>query len=140
MMPQPGEARLYVLDSYAVLAWLEGERGGALVSELLTRAHQGRISLSMSVISLGEVLYIIEREDSVRAAQIALATIDSLPISQVNAGRELTLNAARFKARYRMSYADCFGLALAKTMGAALVTGDPELRLQNEVDLTWVGP
>lgn len=73
----------------------------------------------MSVINLGDVLYIIERENSVRTAQIALDTIGSLPIRHVNAERGLTLSAARFKARYRTSYANCFDLALTKTMSAS---------------------
>jgi predicted nucleic acid-binding protein len=44
-----------------------------------------------------------------------------------------------FKAIYRMSYADCFGLALAKAANAVLVTGDPEFQVQPEVELLWIG-
>lgn len=129
----------YVLDSYAVLAWLQGEAGGGMVTGLFERARHGDTLLSMCVVNLGEVLYIIEREESVQAAQIALATIDSLPVSQVNASREITLQAAHYKATHRMSYADCFALGLAKQLGAPLVTGDPEFRAQGEVELFWVG-
>jgi len=129
----------YVLDSYAVLAWLQGEPGGAVVADFLRRAKRGDLSLSICVVNLGEVLYIVEREDSVQAAQLALATIDALPLKQVNAARELTFFAAHFKTRYRMSYADCFGMALAKMTRAALVTGDPEFRTQDEVELVWIG-
>lgn len=129
----------YVLDSYAVLAWLQGEPGGVVVLDLLRKAKRGEILLSMCVINLGEVLYIIEREESVHAAQIVLATIDDLPIRQVNASHELTFQAAHYKALYRMSYADCFGMALSKLLGAALVTGDSELQAQNEVELLWIG-
>ena len=129
----------YVLDSYAVLAWLQGEPGAAVVADLFERAKRKEALLSMSVINLGEVLYIIEREESVQAAQMALAVIDGLPLGRVDASRGLTLEAAHFKALYRMSYADCFGLALAKRQGAVLVTGDPELRAQKEVELLWIG-
>ncbi|NPV70519.1 MAG: type II toxin-antitoxin system VapC family toxin [Firmicutes bacterium] len=106
---------------------------------LLEKVKRGEILLSMCVVNLGEVLYIIEREESVQAAQIALATIDGLPIRQVNASRELTLQAAHYKALYRMSYADCFAMGLARQLGAVLVTGDPELRAQDEVELLWMG-
>ncbi len=129
----------YVLDSYAVLAWLQGEAGGGEMADLLERARNGDTLLSMCVVNLGEVLYIIEREESIQAAQIALATIDGLPIKQVNASREITLQAAHYKATYRMSYADCFAMSLARQLGAPLVTGDPELRAQDEVDLLWIG-
>ena len=129
----------YVLDSHAVLAWLEGEPGGVVLSGLLERAKFGDVLLSMCVVNLGEALYIIEREESVQAVLMALATIDDLPVRQVNASRELTLQAAHYKALYRMSYADCFAMALARQLGALLVTGDPELRGQHEVELLWTG-
>ncbi|NPV81680.1 MAG: hypothetical protein HPY52_15700 [Firmicutes bacterium] len=57
--------------------------------------------------------------------------IDSLPIEQVDVSRGVTLRAAHYKAGYRMSYADCFGLALAAQQQAVLVTGDPEYGLRD---------
>ncbi|NPV81681.1 MAG: hypothetical protein HPY52_15705 [Firmicutes bacterium] len=50
----------YVPDSHAILAWLQGETGGEVVTSLLERARHGEVKLSMSVINLGEILYIIE--------------------------------------------------------------------------------
>jgi predicted nucleic acid-binding protein len=134
-----GTGRAYVLDSYAVLAWLQAAASGAIVADLLAQAKHGGIALSMCVVNLGEVLYIVEREESIQVAQRVLATIDALPVRQVVAARDLTLQAAHFKALYRMSYADCFGLALAKRANGILVTGDPEFRTQNEVELLWMG-
>ncbi|MGE5591901.1 MAG: type II toxin-antitoxin system VapC family toxin [Bacillota bacterium] len=130
----------YVLDSYAIVAWLQGEQGGETVSRLLTQAGNDEAELFVSLVNLGEVLYILEREDSLHAAQEALALLDSLPLRQEQADRALSLQAAHCKARYRMSYADCFAFSLAKKYGAVLVTGDPEFRQQSEVKLLWVGP
>jgi predicted nucleic acid-binding protein len=129
----------YVLDSYAILAWLQAERGGTVVGDLLRQAALGDPILSMCVVNLGEVLYIVEREESVRAVQRVLAILDCLPVTQVDASRELVLMAAHCKASYRLSYADCFALALAKQTGSVLVTGDPEFRAQDEVELLWIG-
>jgi hypothetical protein len=42
---------------------------------------------------------------------------------------ELVRQAAVFKATKKMSYADCFAAALAKTKNAELVTGDPEFKV-----------
>jgi predicted nucleic acid-binding protein len=42
---------------------------------------------------------------------------------------ELIRQAAVFKATKKMSYADCFAAALAKTRGAELVTGDSEFKV-----------
>lgn len=40
----------------------------------------------------------------------------------------LTYQAAQFKSRHRLSYADAFAAALAHARGVELVTGDPEFR------------
>jgi len=52
---------------------------------------------------------------------------------------ELARRAARFKSRNRMSYADCFAAALAKTRRAELVTGDPEFKqVEGEIRIHWL--
>jgi len=133
-------AEQYVLDSWAVLAWLENEPSKKIVSDLLRQAEHDEITLWMTVINIGKVLYITEREKSLSDAQTALAIMDSVPIKQVEASRTLALQAAHYKAKFRMSYADCFALALAKQLQATLVTGDPELRDQQEAQVLWMGP
>ena len=82
----------------------------------------------MSVINLGEVLYIVERERGLAQAQKALARIDELPINIIYADRYTTLTAAHIKAQHPIAYADCFATALAQTKEAGLITGDPELK------------
>jgi len=79
----------------------------------------------MSVINLGEVLYIVERERGLAQAQKALARIDELPINIIYADRYTTLTAAHIKAQHPIAYADCFATALAQTKEAALITGNP---------------
>jgi len=118
----------FVLDSYALLAFLEGTEGGDQVSELLQKAIVGRYELFMSVVNLGEVLYITERERGLPKAQEVLARIDELPIEVVDANRAHTLAAAHIKAQWPIAYADCFAAALAKLEEATIVTGDPEFR------------
>jgi ribonuclease VapC len=129
----------YVLDSYAFLAWLQGEPGEQAVTDLLKRAGRGKVQLAACLVNLGEVLYIVEREHSIRAAQRVLGTIDAMSVLQVAPTRDLVLTAAHFKAIYRLSYEDCFAMALARHLSAAVVTGDPEFRRQDEVDLLWIG-
>lgn len=130
----------YVLDSFAILAWLQGEPGSEIVVNLLEQAQEKKVELFMTVVNLGEVVYMTERKRSLPDAHLALATVDSLPIIQEEATRELALAAAHCKARHRMSYADAFAVALAQMRQAELVTGDPEMRHQNEVELVWIGP
>ena len=118
----------YVLDSFAILAYFEGEPGMARVRSLLTEAAKGTLTLYLSVINLGEVLYIVEREQGLVAAQRALAALDQLPIQVQPADRSVVLSAARLKARYAISYADAFAVVVAQEQQAVLLTGDPEFK------------
>ena len=52
---------------------------------------------------------------------------------------ELVLAAARIKAQFPVSYADCFALATAIRYEAPIVTGDPEFkRFERQVPIQWV--
>lgn len=133
--------KAYVLDSYAVLAYLEGESGSDHVRELLEAARKDRCRLYMCVINLGEVLYIVERERGLPRTREVLARIDELPIEIVNADRNVTLAAAHLKAECPIAYADCFAAALSQVKEAALVTGDPEFRQIKAgvaLDIDWL--
>ena len=121
-------AAAYALDSFAVLAYLEGEPGMPRVRKLLAEARRGTLSLYFSLINLGEVLYIVERERGLVATQRTLAALDQLPILLVPVTRAAVLAAARLKARYSISYADAFAAVAAQAQSAVLLTGDPEFK------------
>ena len=118
----------YVLDSFAVLAYLEGEPGMPRVRELLDGAEAETHTLYLSLINLGEVAYITEREDGLVEAQRVLAAIDQLPVQIVPVLRATVLAAAHIKASYPVSYADAFAVVTAREYKAVLITGDPELK------------
>jgi predicted nucleic acid-binding protein len=120
--------RAYVMDSYALLAYLEAEPGSDRVRELMQTAKEGRCYLYMCVANLGEVIYIVERERGLPKAQETLARIDELPIEIIGADRTLTMAAAHLKTKCPIAYADCFAAALSQVKNATLVTGDPEFR------------
>ena len=113
------ERECYVLDSYALIAYFEGENGLEQVKELLQTAAQEHCELLMSVINLGEALYIIERERGLAKAQQTMARIDELPIQIVDVDRTHALAAAHLKAQWPVAYADCFAAALAQLKGAS---------------------
>lgn len=129
----------YVLDSYALLAYVGAEDGQQRVRGLLMKAVEGSATLYLTVINYGEVLYIVERERGLTAAQKTIAAVDQLPIQVVEADRELTFGAAHIKAQFPLAYADCFAVALAREMGATVVTGDPEFRsVVGLVSMEWL--
>lgn len=128
-----------VLDSYSVIAYLENEPGGEKVSELLKHAKDNGRPLLLSVVNWGEIYYIITRTAGKEAAERSLQSLETLPIEVIPVGRELAKIAAGFKATRKMSYADCFAAALAKTHKAQVVTGDKEFKeMEGIVEVIWI--
>ena len=131
--------RPYVLDSFALLAYLGDEAGADRVSAILDDADIGRCRLFMSAVNLGEVAYIVERERGGARAEEALDQIGRLPLSIRDATHQLCLRAAHVKAQFPIAYADCFAVALAQELGAAVVTGDPEFeKVEALVPVEWL--
>ena len=131
--------KAFVLDSWAVLAYLGGEASGQEVADLIAGAHESGIPMCISVINAGEVWYILAREISEAQADQAMTDLRGLGIEVVDADWSLTRIAGSFKARHRMSYADCFAAALAKHRKSDLVTGDKEFKqVEAELSVRWV--
>lgn len=129
-----------VLDSFAILAYLQDEAGATQVEEFLNAAHRGRIEAWISVVNVGEVLYITERALGLPVAHRAAAIVEQLPVHVVEADRSLTYIAAHVKANYPIACADAFAAALAVAINGQVVTGDPEFaNLESLVPIFWIG-
>ena len=133
------EPERFVLDSFALLAYLGDEHGRERVEAVLAAAARDECSTCVSVINLGEVLYITERERGLAQAQAALAALDQLPLRVLPADREAVLAAAHVKANHRLSYAGSFAVATAQALGATVLTGDPEFAsVGSLVSVEWL--
>jgi len=133
------KAKAYVLDTWAVIAYLEDEPSGGQVEDLIATAHEEQIPIYMSVINVGEIWYTIAREVSEEDANASVKSLRDLRIKFEDADWTLTQEAARFKSQNKMSYADAFAAALAKVKKADLITGDTEFRpLDGEIKISWV--
>ena len=128
-----------VFDSWAVLAYLGDEASSQEVAERIAGAHENRVPMYISSVNAGEVWYILAREISESEADKAVADLVRLGIELIDTNWPLTRIAGGFKARHRMSYADCFAAALAKDRKADLVTGDKEFKqVEGEVSIRWL--
>jgi len=129
----------YVLDAFAVMAFLRDEPGGPRVRELLHAAARGETWLYLSLINYGEVLYMVERRWGEIELHRVIAHLDELPIRVMPIDRPLTFAAAHVKAHHTISYADAFAVALAQKLDAMVVTGDPEFKSVEElVRIEWL--
>ena len=128
-----------VLDTFAVLAFLRREPGGAEVKAWLERAAEGKVHLAMSTVNVGEVLYIVERRHGVQRAGEVLALLHEGPVVFYEATLPRVLAAAHLKARYPISYADAFAAALAEELHAPVLTGDPEFKaVEGMLQVLWL--
>ena len=133
------ENKAVVLDTWAMLAYLDGEPAAEHVRQVLRNARKRRVLVLFSLINYGECLYVTEREQGLRQAQRAAGIIDQLAVRVIPADRPLVFAAAHIKARYPVSYADAFAIAIAKCTGARVMTGDPEFKyVESEVSIHWL--
>ncbi|MFQ5928292.1 MAG: PIN domain-containing protein [Acidobacteriota bacterium] len=121
-----------VLDTSAVLTFIEDEQGADRVEEVL---QQSQVSIPWLV--LLEVHYITQQKRGQAEADRRYALVKQLPATILWEIEEPTvLTAARFKATHRISLADALIAAMAVGQKARLLHKDPEFEaLAGQVSL-----
>ena len=134
-MPQ----RAYVFDSHALLKLFQKEKGHEKVVRLLEEIHKSGGVKYIIAINLGEIIYTTTREFGDQKKLEVLANIERLQFTVLPVPNTMIFQAAEYKARYSISYADCFVLAAAIEYKASIVTGDPDFsKVGNLVEIIWV--
>jgi len=129
-----------VLDSWAILEWINGRQPASdSVDALLAEAEGGRARLLMSAINAGEIYYFLRKNYSDTLAESWRESAPALPVTIEVPTAEDIWSAASIQGRFPMSYADAFAAALAQKYNCPLVTGDPEFRTVEQLDLDWLG-
>jgi len=135
----PRKPQALVLDSWSILAYLEDEPAGRQVAEMIADAHESGTPVMMTVANAGEIWYIMARETSEDEADRTILELAQLGIQFSDADWKLAREAARLKAKGKLSFADCFAAALAKEQKADLVTGDREFKqVESAVKILWL--
>lgn len=109
------------LDSWAVLAWLDGEHPAYDRVEALLESRP-----VMSWVNAVEVAYRVERDHGRRAADEVLAGLRA-SIELELPGITRMVDTARLEATLPIALADCFAIATAAAHDLPLLTGDPEI-------------
>lgn len=115
----------YVLDANALIRFFRKTPGFITVRNLVQQAKEGRAHLAISVVNLGETLYVLTRyfgqDQAMKCIESTRDAVEVIPIGECQA-----LDAAMLRFRYKLGFADCFAAELAMRTGATLVTADPE--------------
>jgi predicted nucleic acid-binding protein len=110
------------LDSWAVLAWLDGDEPAAgAVQEAFDAGRPW-----MSWLNIGEVAYQLERRHGADEAAVVVGRVRAA-VALDDVTPERVLAAAHIRAEHPIAFADCFAAATALARTATLFTGDPEL-------------
>lgn len=109
------------LDSWAVLAWLDGEEPALSRLDGLLSSRP-----LISWVNLVEVYYRVERDHGRPAADETLTDLRAALAPELP-GTARMVEAARINARAAIALGDCFAIATAAATGLVLLTGDPEI-------------
>jgi predicted nucleic acid-binding protein len=109
------------------------------VASLLSEAEEGRARLLVSAINVGEVYYFLRKHHTEALADSWRESSRTLPVTIETPSADDIWSAASLKARYPIAYADAFAAALAQKYNCPLVTGDPDFRRVDQLELDWVG-
>ena len=116
----------YILDACALIALFDDEAGADIVEELIDRARNNEITVTMNAANLIEVYYDRIREVGTEQADAVIREIyDAFPISIIETlNPAIVREAACLKALGKMSFADTILVATARFTGATIVTCD----------------
>jgi predicted nucleic acid-binding protein len=115
------------LDSWVVLAWLDGEEPARhRIDEILGDRPW------MSWVNAVEVYYQIERRHGRTEARTVLAELREVFEVELP-GVKRMLETARLKSRLPIALADCFAIATAVAHDLPLLTGDPEILDRDDI-------
>ncbi len=122
----------FVLDTSALMAFIEREEGSERVRDILLSK-----SIIIPWLSLLEIVYISQRELGEEEALTRYALLKKLDAKIIwDADEALLLNAARIKSTHSLSLADSVIAAITTQHNAILLHKDPEYnQLQGVVDM-----
>jgi ribonuclease VapC len=106
--------RKRLLDSHALLAYLNKEDGFEKVRNVMANAQKSGFPVLMNELNIGESYYILYRKRGhEQAAYFLDVVLAGLPISMIANDFNAVISASKIKARHALSFADCFVVATA---------------------------
>jgi len=115
----------YVLDSSAILRYLDDEAGAARVAEIIKSHLAGRCVAIVSAVHWGEVAGITCKAHGKQAMEMVLSRLGAFGIQVVAADGDRAVRASLIKLKRDLPYVDAFGVELAGDSGQhVFVTAD----------------
>jgi predicted nucleic acid-binding protein len=135
----PRKSKCLLLDSTTILIFYGDDVRGRLIAEIISDANEQSIPIKISVLSLGEIWYVISKKASKSEADEVVKELNELGIQIVNIDWELIQESKVIKMSHNLTDIDCVTAVIAKRLKADLVTGNQEfLKLGNLIFLKMI--
>ena len=119
----------YVLDSSAILRYLEDDAGAARVSEIISSHLQGTCEAIIPAPQWGEIAGITCKKRGRKAMEFTLARLSAFGLQVVPADSVRSIRAALIKNAQDLPYVDAFAVELAADgRDRVLVTADYDFK------------
>ena len=121
--------KIYVLDSSAVLRFIDREAGAERVKAIFQSCAGGQAESCISAVQWGEIAAVQRRRSGAREQERVLANLIELQLRVVPATAERAVRAAELRVDHKMSNADSFAIELAMdSPDHVLVTADYDFK------------
>ena len=119
----------YVLDSSAILRYLDDEAGADRVAEIIKAHLTGRSEALIAAPHWGEVAGIICKARGKPAMELSLSRLSAFGLAVVPADADRAVRAALIKVKRQLPYVDAFGVELAaEQRDRVFVTADLDFK------------
>jgi predicted nucleic acid-binding protein len=122
----------YVLDSSAILRYLNGEAGADRMSEIIKDHLAGRCEAVICSLHWGEVAGQTCKQRGTKAMELVLSRLSALGVQVVPVDAGRAARAALIKLKTAVPYVDAFGVELtAESRERVFVTADFDFKAAN---------
>jgi predicted nucleic acid-binding protein len=119
----------YILDSSAILRYLDEEAGAARVAEIIKSHLAGNCEVMVSALHWGEVAGITCKVHGRQAMDLVLGRLEAFGFHTVAADSARAVRAALLKLKRQLPYVDAFGIELAAEVAhRVFVTADYDFK------------
>jgi predicted nucleic acid-binding protein len=119
----------YVLDSSAILRYLDGEVGSDRVAEIIKDHLAGRCEAAICSVHWGEIAGQICKRRGSPAMVLVLSRLSAFGFEVVPADADRAVRAALIKLKRQIPYVDAFGVELAaEARDRVFVTADYDFK------------
>jgi PIN domain nuclease of toxin-antitoxin system len=120
----------YVLDSSAILRYVDDEAGAARVAEIIKSHLAGRCIAIVSAVHWGEVAGITCKAHGKQAMELLLSRLSAFGVQVVAVDADRAVRASLIKVKRDLPYVDAFGVELAGDSGQhVFVTADFDFKV-----------